>query len=145
MHQNLGNVFDESGNRSAAIEHYRLWAALDPTDAQASKALGTALLWSGQSKEGTARCLEAVSLSAEDAVVHLISLVIHGSMDPWIPGSLDPWIHGSLDPWIHPGIYEITTKLRRSCDEVTSKLRRKWDKRGFPEIPHKDGSKIGPR
>lgn len=65
-HQNLAQVLEDTGNKSAALTHYRWWANYEPRNAHARKALATSLLWSGFIDEGASRCHEAIDLDTTE-------------------------------------------------------------------------------
>lgn len=68
-HQNAANLFDEVGNHSAALVHYRQWADLDPKSALARRSLAISLLWSGAVKDGAKMCDEAVQLDPSNPAI----------------------------------------------------------------------------
>eukprot|EP00439_Symbiodinium_sp_Y106_P017834 s72_g2.t1 len=66
-HQNLAQVYDDLGNRTAAHEHYKHWAYLEPS-ARAKKGLALSYLWehADHLQEGSRLCDEAAQLDPTD-------------------------------------------------------------------------------
>lgn len=64
-HVNLGNLLDDSGNRTAAIEEYRTALRLDANNATAHRNLGIAYWRDGKLKEAEKEVREAIRLKPD--------------------------------------------------------------------------------
>eukprot|EP00435_Cladocopium_sp_Y103_P042706 s1988_g11.t2 len=67
-HQNVAQVFDDLGNRTAALAHYQHWVDLEPRSAKAKKGLALSYLWAHTDRlqDGSRLCDEAAELDVAD-------------------------------------------------------------------------------